>query len=95
MAATITKAKMLNSSNSKRTVNNVESSSGKQVEKKQSKVTSNSSTNSPSTSNNNRLKYTLGDLVWAKINNNPWWPCKVVYDSDFHYFKVNGKLFGY
>lgn len=90
MAATITKAKMLNSSNSKRTVNNVESSSGKQVEKKQSKVTSNSSTNSPSTSNNNRLKYTLGDLVWAKINNNPWWPCKVVYDSDFHYFKVNG-----
>uniref|UniRef100_A0A8C6YAC3 Histone-lysine N-methyltransferase, H3 lysine-36 specific n=1 Tax=Naja naja TaxID=35670 RepID=A0A8C6YAC3_NAJNA len=26
------------------------------------------------------LKYEAGDLVWAKLNRRPWWPCKVCHD---------------
>ncbi|KAG8128430.1 hypothetical protein E2320_015267 [Naja naja] len=26
------------------------------------------------------VKYEAGDLVWAKLNRRPWWPCKVCHD---------------
>ncbi len=45
--------------------------------------------------NNVRLKYNLGDLVWAKLMNHPWWPCKIVKNKqDFNqrFFKLDGNL---
>lgn len=26
------------------------------------------------------VKYEVGDLVWAKFNRRPWWPCTICHD---------------
>ncbi|XP_024139017.1 histone-lysine N-methyltransferase, H3 lysine-36 specific [Oryzias melastigma] len=46
----------------------------------------NSNSNSPKKKLLPAVKYSEGDLVWAKFNRRPWWPCRVVYDPDqgFH-----------
>ena len=38
------------------------------------------------------IKFGLNSLVWAKLNNYPWWPCKVVNDTNNEFSKVVGKL---
>uniref|UniRef100_A0A8D0L4V5 PWWP domain-containing protein n=1 Tax=Sphenodon punctatus TaxID=8508 RepID=A0A8D0L4V5_SPHPU len=32
------------------------------------------------------VKYEVDDLVWAKLNRRPWWPCKICHDAvlDMH-----------
>ncbi|XP_039631121.1 histone-lysine N-methyltransferase, H3 lysine-36 specific-like isoform X2 [Polypterus senegalus] len=30
------------------------------------------------------VKYEVGDLVWAKFNRRPWWPCKICFDPLFN-----------
>ncbi|XP_054832364.1 histone-lysine N-methyltransferase, H3 lysine-36 specific isoform X2 [Eublepharis macularius] len=30
------------------------------------------------------VKYEAGDLVWAKFNRRPWWPCKICHDPVLH-----------
>lgn len=35
---------------------------------------------------------TLNTLVWAKLNNFPWWPCKIVCDSNSEFSKIIGKF---
>ena len=37
------------------------------------------------------LKYQLHDLVWAKLNNFPWWPCKIINDVNNQFTKNIGK----
>ena len=37
------------------------------------------------------LKYHLHDLVWAKLNNFPWWPCKIINDVNNQFTKNIGK----
>ena len=32
-------------------------------------------------SQKNRPVFNLNDLVWAKLNNHPWWPCRIVSDN--------------
>lgn len=39
------------------------------------------------------LIFQLDDLVWAKLNNHPWWPCKIVKDNLNSFFKINGIYF--
>lgn len=34
------------------------------------------------------MKFNLNHLVWAKLNNFPWWPCKIVNDSNNEYTKI-------
>lgn len=34
--------------------------------------------------------YKLGDLVWAKVNVHPWWPCRISKDINDSYFRLNG-----
>jgi len=36
------------------------------------------------------LRYKIGDLVWAKVNNHPWWPCRVSKDLNDSYFRYEG-----
>lgn len=39
-------------------------------------------------------RYKIGELVWAKVNNNPWWPCRVSKNLNESYFRYEGnKLF--
>ncbi|XP_042275873.1 histone-lysine N-methyltransferase, H3 lysine-36 specific isoform X1 [Thunnus maccoyii] len=42
----------------------------------------NSNSNSPKKKPLPTVKYMEGDLVWAKFNRRPWWPCQVTIDSD-------------
>ncbi len=67
---------------------------------------SNRTSSSFSSSNNNtntnatqliqeQNKFNLDDLVWAKLNNHPWWPCKIVkcksnLPNEDTYVKLNG-----
>uniref|UniRef100_A0A3P9IRQ7 Histone-lysine N-methyltransferase, H3 lysine-36 specific n=1 Tax=Oryzias latipes TaxID=8090 RepID=A0A3P9IRQ7_ORYLA len=46
----------------------------------------NSNSNSPKKKLLPAVRYSEGDLVWAKFNRRPWWPCRVIYDPDqgFH-----------
>lgn len=37
------------------------------------------------------VKFNLNNLVWAKLYNFPWWPCKIVSDSNNEFSKVIGK----
>jgi hypothetical protein len=37
------------------------------------------------------LKLSLNSLVWAKLNNFPWWPCKIVNDASGQFSKLVGK----
>ena len=37
-------------------------------------------------------KFNLNNLVWAKLNTYPWWPCKIVNDSNNECSKIVGKL---
>lgn len=34
--------------------------------------------------------YKVGDIVWAKVNNHPWWPCYVSKDLNGSYFHFEG-----
>uniref|UniRef100_A0A8P4JW21 Histone-lysine N-methyltransferase, H3 lysine-36 specific n=1 Tax=Dicentrarchus labrax TaxID=13489 RepID=A0A8P4JW21_DICLA len=40
------------------------------------------SSNSPKKKALPTVKYVKGDLVWAKFNRRPWWPCHVTCDAD-------------
>ncbi|CAK6956491.1 histone-lysine N-methyltransferase%2C H3 lysine-36 specific isoform X3 [Scomber scombrus] len=42
----------------------------------------NSNSNSPKKKPLPTVKYMEGDLVWAKFNRRPWWPCYITTDSD-------------
>ncbi|MEQ2267524.1 hypothetical protein XENORESO_007118, partial [Xenotaenia resolanae] len=42
----------------------------------------NSNSNSPKKKLLPAVKYLEGDLVWAKFNRRPWWPCQVICDPD-------------
>ncbi|XP_068596868.1 histone-lysine N-methyltransferase, H3 lysine-36 specific-like [Brachionichthys hirsutus] len=42
----------------------------------------NSSSNSPKKKSLPAVKYAAGDLVWAKFNRRPWWPCHVTCDPE-------------
>ncbi|KAI3351225.1 hypothetical protein L3Q82_005777 [Scortum barcoo] len=42
----------------------------------------NSNSNSPKKKPLPAVKYLEGDLVWAKFNRRPWWPCHVTVDPD-------------
>ncbi|XP_038155099.1 histone-lysine N-methyltransferase, H3 lysine-36 specific [Cyprinodon tularosa] len=42
----------------------------------------NSNSNSPKKKLLPAVKYLDGDLVWAKFNRRPWWPCQVLCDPD-------------
>ncbi|XP_061581099.1 histone-lysine N-methyltransferase, H3 lysine-36 specific isoform X2 [Cololabis saira] len=42
----------------------------------------NSNSNSPKKKLLHAVKYLAGDLVWAKFNRRPWWPCRVVCDPE-------------
>uniref|UniRef100_A0A3P8TLC7 Histone-lysine N-methyltransferase, H3 lysine-36 specific n=1 Tax=Amphiprion percula TaxID=161767 RepID=A0A3P8TLC7_AMPPE len=42
----------------------------------------NSNSNSPKKKPLPVVKYLEGDLVWAKFNRRPWWPCQVTCDQD-------------
>ncbi|GAA6226297.1 histone-lysine N-methyltransferase, H3 lysine-36 and H4 lysine-20 specific-like isoform X1 [Lates japonicus] len=42
----------------------------------------NSNSNSPKKKPPPTVKYLEGDLVWAKFNRRPWWPCQVTNDPD-------------
>ncbi|XP_044060563.1 histone-lysine N-methyltransferase, H3 lysine-36 specific isoform X2 [Siniperca chuatsi] len=42
----------------------------------------NSNSNSPKKKPLPAVKYLEGDLVWAKFNRRPWWPCHVTCDPD-------------
>uniref|UniRef100_A0A7N8XKM4 Histone-lysine N-methyltransferase, H3 lysine-36 specific n=1 Tax=Mastacembelus armatus TaxID=205130 RepID=A0A7N8XKM4_9TELE len=42
----------------------------------------NSNSNSPKKKPLPAVKYLEGDLVWAKFNRRPWWPCQVTCDAD-------------
>lgn len=42
----------------------------------------NSNSNSPKKKPLPAVKYVEGDLVWAKFNRRPWWPCHVTCDPD-------------
>ncbi|XP_008282673.1 uncharacterized protein nsd1a [Stegastes partitus] len=42
----------------------------------------NSNSNSPKKKPLPAVKYLEGDLVWAKFNRRPWWPCQVTCDPD-------------
>lgn len=42
----------------------------------------NSNSNSPKKRPLPAVKYLEGDLVWAKFNRRPWWPCQVTSDPD-------------
>ncbi|XP_028315475.1 histone-lysine N-methyltransferase NSD2-like [Gouania willdenowi] len=42
----------------------------------------NSNSNSPKKKPLPAVKYMEGDLVWAKFNRRPWWPCQVTCDPD-------------
>ncbi|KAM6923987.1 histone-lysine N-methyltransferase, H3 lysine-36 specific [Xenentodon cancila] len=42
----------------------------------------NSNSNSPKKKPLHAVKYLEGDLVWAKFNRRPWWPCKVTCDPE-------------
>ncbi|XP_054872650.1 histone-lysine N-methyltransferase, H3 lysine-36 specific [Amphiprion ocellaris] len=42
----------------------------------------NSNSNSPKKKPLPAVKYLEGDLVWAKFNRRPWWPCQVTCDQD-------------
>ena len=40
---------------------------------------------------NDDIKFTLNNLIWAKLDNFPWWPCKIVQDSNNEFTKIIGK----
>ncbi|XP_059201998.1 histone-lysine N-methyltransferase, H3 lysine-36 specific isoform X2 [Centropristis striata] len=42
----------------------------------------NSNSNSPKKKPLPAVKYIEGDLVWAKFNRRPWWPCHITCDPD-------------
>ncbi|XP_056238996.1 histone-lysine N-methyltransferase, H3 lysine-36 specific isoform X1 [Seriola aureovittata] len=42
----------------------------------------NSNSNSPKKKPLPAVKYLEGDLVWAKFNRRPWWPCQITCDPD-------------
>ncbi|XP_078116928.1 histone-lysine N-methyltransferase, H3 lysine-36 specific [Sander vitreus] len=42
----------------------------------------NSNSNSPKKKPLPAVKYMEGDLVWAKFNRRPWWPCHITCDPD-------------
>ncbi|XP_042349048.1 histone-lysine N-methyltransferase, H3 lysine-36 specific isoform X2 [Plectropomus leopardus] len=47
-----------------------------------SPASTNSNSNSPKKKSVPAVKYTEGDLVWAKFNRRPWWPCHITCDPD-------------
>ncbi|KAF7668686.1 hypothetical protein LDENG_00294660 [Lucifuga dentata] len=48
----------------------------------------NSNSNSPKKRPLPTVKYLEGDLVWAKFNRRPWWPCQVTCDQQGIYTKM-------
>ncbi|XP_068181850.1 histone-lysine N-methyltransferase, H3 lysine-36 specific [Antennarius striatus] len=42
----------------------------------------NSNSNSPKKKSLPAVKHAEGDVVWAKFNRRPWWPCHVICDPD-------------
>nr|XP_060621610.1 histone-lysine N-methyltransferase, H3 lysine-36 specific isoform X3 [Anolis sagrei ordinatus] len=57
---------------------------GNLIERLEASVTSKSpATRIPADQNKKKpapVKYEAGDLVWAKFNRRPWWPCKICHD---------------
>uniref|UniRef100_A0A803TBS3 Histone-lysine N-methyltransferase, H3 lysine-36 specific n=1 Tax=Anolis carolinensis TaxID=28377 RepID=A0A803TBS3_ANOCA len=57
---------------------------GNLIERLEASVTSKSpATRMPAGQNKKKpapVKYEAGDLVWAKFNRRPWWPCKICHD---------------
>ncbi|XP_074529877.1 histone-lysine N-methyltransferase, H3 lysine-36 specific [Halichoeres trimaculatus] len=47
-----------------------------------SPASTNSNSNSPKKKALLEVKYLEGDLVWAKFNRRPWWPCRVTCDQE-------------
>lgn len=41
---------------------------------------------------NEDVKFTLNNLIWAKLEHFPWWPCKIVQDPNNEFTKIIGKL---
>lgn len=40
------------------------------------------------------VKYSFGDVVWAKFNRRPWWPCQVTNDPQIEvHTKMKGDCF--
>jgi hypothetical protein len=35
-------------------------------------------------------QFKINDLVWAKLDNFPWWPCQIITDSNNQFFKIIG-----
>ncbi|XP_059533444.1 histone-lysine N-methyltransferase NSD2 [Myotis daubentonii] len=47
---------------------------------------------SPGRDRDQLLRYSVGDLVWAKVSGYPWWPCMVSADPLLHsYTKLKGQ----
>lgn len=39
------------------------------------------------------LKYLEGEVIWAKFNRRPWWPCRVSADPALEtYHRIKGML---
>lgn len=36
------------------------------------------------------FRFKIGDLVWAKVNNHPWWPCRISNDLNESFFRYEG-----
>ncbi|XP_039212733.1 histone-lysine N-methyltransferase, H3 lysine-36 specific isoform X2 [Crotalus tigris] len=57
---------------------------GNLIERLESSITANPPTPGLSSGRTKKkpapVKYDAGDLVWAKFNRRPWWPCKVCHD---------------
>ena len=66
---------------------------GKSSKRQSIKQTPNKIDRSPSPHN---IKFNVGHLVWAKLENHPWWPCKItrenLLDSNSSYVKLISKF---
>jgi hypothetical protein len=92
MTATISKSAVDNLFNRQ---NNNMKSFGRQQSQQQNMTTiyKNFNQHQQQDVNTVKLKYNSGDLVWAKIMNHPWWPCKIVKDVkdvNQRFFKLDG-----
>ncbi len=54
----------------------------------------NPKSNSPKKKQLPGIKYSAEDVVWAKFNRRPWWPCHVTIDPQIEvHTKMKGDLF--